>query len=126
MPCGGWCPKGRRAEDGRIPDRYPLQETTSWGYPERTKRNVQDSDGTLILQAGPMIGGTALTELTARVAGKTVMDCSPDDLAAVERVRGWITVNGIEILNVAGPRESTEPIYQRAKRFMDMLLRGDP
>ena len=26
---GGWCPKGRRAEDGRIPDRYELKETQS-------------------------------------------------------------------------------------------------
>jgi hypothetical protein len=27
IPHGGWCPRGRRAEDGRIPERYRLRET---------------------------------------------------------------------------------------------------
>jgi hypothetical protein len=48
VSCGGWCPKGRLAEDGVIPDRYPLQETTSDQYQVRTKRNVLHSDATLI------------------------------------------------------------------------------
>ena len=49
FPCGGWCPAGRKAEDGVIAARYPLQELTRTGYPDRTLRNVRDSDGTLIL-----------------------------------------------------------------------------
>src|SRR5262245_54833883 len=61
IPCGGWCPKGRRAEDGPLPDRYPLDETQTSFYPERTRRNVRDSDGTLILADGAAKGGTALT-----------------------------------------------------------------
>src|SRR5438552_18876277 len=65
LPCGGWCPKGRRAEDGPIPARYPLIETSSPFYPQRTKRNVLDSDGTLILTFGCPTGGTALTIRTA-------------------------------------------------------------
>lgn len=24
FPCGGWCPEGRRAEDGVIPEHYPV------------------------------------------------------------------------------------------------------
>ena len=47
LPVGGWCPKDRRAEDGRIPDRYPLVETPERNYQARTRRNVEDSDGTL-------------------------------------------------------------------------------
>jgi len=61
LPCGGWCPRGRRAEDGGIPDRYPLAETPTAGYPDRTARNVRDSDGTLILGRGALRGGSALT-----------------------------------------------------------------
>src|SRR5947209_11260398 len=61
LPCGGWCPKGRRSEGGRIPERYPLRETTSAAYPARTRRNVLYSDGTLVLTNGPPTGGTALT-----------------------------------------------------------------
>ncbi len=61
LPCGGWCPRGRLAEDGTVPDRYPLQETRSAEYAERTERNVIDSDGTLIIATRPLTGGTALT-----------------------------------------------------------------
>ena len=55
---GGWSPQGRRAEDGAIPDRYPLQETSATEYRVRTGWNVQDSDGTLILTEAPFTGGT--------------------------------------------------------------------
>src|SRR5436305_1193025 len=61
IPCSGWCPRGRRAEDGTIPPRYPLQETRSLAYPVRTRWNVRDSDGTLILTRGRPDRGTALT-----------------------------------------------------------------
>ena len=44
---GGWVPKGRRAEDGMIPERYRLNETPSRDYEQRTEWNVRDSDGTL-------------------------------------------------------------------------------
>src|SRR6266571_9073801 len=58
IPCGGWCPRGRRAEDGIIPERYPLIETPTTAYPQRTERNVRDSDGTLVLTVGRADGGT--------------------------------------------------------------------
>ncbi len=50
---GGFCPKGRRAEDGPIDEQYPLTETASRAYPVRTEKNVAASDGTLILTGGP-------------------------------------------------------------------------
>ena len=53
LACGGWCPRGRRAEDGPLPARYPLRETPSASYPERTEWNVRDSDGTLVLHRPP-------------------------------------------------------------------------
>jgi Circularly permutated YpsA SLOG family len=59
--CGGWCPAGRLAEDGMIPERYPVIELTDGGYAERTARNVADSDGTLIISNGEPIGGTRET-----------------------------------------------------------------
>jgi hypothetical protein len=42
-PCGGWCPDGRKAEDGPIPDRYPLDELKGAGYPEPTRCNPSSS-----------------------------------------------------------------------------------
>ena len=64
LAVGGGCPKGRRAEDGIIPDRYPLTETPEPNYEARTRRNVEDADGTLILNRGKLDGGTALTAAT--------------------------------------------------------------
>ena len=63
IPCGGWCPRGRRAEDGALSARYPLMETPSDDYVQRTTWNIRDSDGTLILTRGEPTGGTAQTAL---------------------------------------------------------------
>ena len=107
-PCGGWCPKGRAAEDGPIPQRYPLNEAAG-GYAERTRRNVEESDGTLILHRGPLGEGTLLTLELCRELGKPVClvdaDTSSPTTAAVT-ARDFIERYGIERLNVAGPRRS--------------------
>ena len=120
MPCGGWCPKGRIAEDGVIPDRYPLTETPSSGYEERTEWNVRDSDATLILTDLPATGGTLYTIEAARSIGKPylVVDLgeAERDLSSmkdwVERVRVWLQAESVGILNIAGPRESKRPGVQ--------------
>src|SRR5258707_9057662 len=70
LPVGGWCPKGRRAEDGPIPDRYPLVETGTADSAERTRRNVRDGAATLILTWGEPTGGTALTLETCQRESK--------------------------------------------------------
>ncbi|MCX7173435.1 MAG: putative molybdenum carrier protein [Proteobacteria bacterium] len=66
IPHGGWCPKGRIAEDGAIDSRYELQETNSAKYPQRTKQNIIDSDGTLILNSGELDGGSLETRESKR------------------------------------------------------------
>jgi hypothetical protein len=123
IPIGGWCPRGRRAEDGRIPDEYVLQETDSKNYSHRTERNVEDSDGTLILTGGPLTGGTALTRSLARRNGspELVIDLREEaDFGAVEQ---WLAANRIRILNVAGPRESQQPgIHEQACEWLSRLL----
>ena len=52
IPHGGWCPKGRLAENGVIATRYELQETSTKQYPQRTEKNVQDADGTVSSPCG--------------------------------------------------------------------------
>jgi predicted Rossmann-fold nucleotide-binding protein len=111
---GGWCPRGRLAEDGIIPPEYQLRETWSADYPARTEQNVRDSDGTLILCHGPLQGGTDLTwRMTQRHAKPCfVVDLSqPPEQAAA---RQWLNEQQIETLNIAGPRESTQTGIQRA------------
>ena len=125
IPCGGWCPRGRRAEDGPIPERYPLRETPWDGYPQRTEWNVRDSDGTLILTRGELDRGSLLTQRLTEKHNKPCLVVDLDSEADVELVRAWIEDNAIETLNVAGPRESSSPgIGDAANRFLHRLCRG--
>ncbi|MCD4725140.1 MAG: putative molybdenum carrier protein [Bacteroidales bacterium] len=107
FPCGGWCPLGRKAEDGIIPGHYPLKETKTSDYDERTLLNVKDSDGTLMILLGEMDEGTRLTLKFAQEHGKPVFMVNDSDPADAIGFRNWITDNNIRILNVAGPRESS-------------------
>ncbi len=123
LDCGGWCPRGRRAEDGPLDKRYPLGETTLRRYGQRTDWNVRDSDGTLILFRTGMDGGTRLTWERARNRGRPCRRVDLDLDPGTEPVRRWIRRHRIQILNVAGPRESSSPgVYGRAKAFLVRLL----
>jgi len=125
IPCGGWCPRGRRAEGEPIPDVYPLRETPTSAYPERTAWNVRDSDGTLVLARGVPTGGTALTVALARRTGKPVLIANPDQ-DSPERAAAWLARERIRTLNVAGPRESEAPgIHDSAVAFLRALLAGE-
>ena len=122
IPHGGWCPAGRKAEDGPIPEKYNLRETDSARYDVRTKRNVKDSDGTLIASHGPLTGGTLLTVRTAERLGRPVLivDLQTDDSQRqLQSVLNWLESQQLKILNVAGPRESTCPgITKEAFEFL--------
>lgn len=122
IPCGGWCPKGRRAEDGLIPDVYPLRESPTANYAERTALNVKDSDGTLILSRGPLRGGTALTKTFAERYRRPFLVIDLRD-ATPSLIHDWMSANSIRVLNVAGPRESSQPgVARQAAAFLRALL----
>lgn len=121
--CGGWCPQGRRAEDGFIPLRYPLEETSSPAYPWRTELNVQDADGTLIVTWAFPMGGTALTIKLAQKHRKPYIIVDLTQEADASLVKEWIKQNKIQVLNIAGPRESEAPgIYERAFCFFKKVF----
>ena len=112
LPCGGWCPKDRRAEDGPIPARYPLQETRSSRYLDRTRRNVRDSDGTAVFSLGSVLsGGSLQTARYAQARGVPCLHLARDggDPDPAGRLRAFLEEHGIRCLNVAGSRESREP-----------------
>ena len=131
---GGYCPAGRRAEDGRIPERFRLTETESADYAVRTEKNVLGADGTLLVTRGAPTGGSALTAALARRHDRVLLHV---DLArerecdAVGKVREWLKTRSIGCLNVAGPRESGCPgIAQEVRSLLVRALatadlRGD-
>jgi len=125
--CGGWCPHGRRSENGRIPDRYPLQEMLSVQYLDRTHRNVKESDGTLVLARGLLSGGT---RATARFAKRIRKPCHVLDLnqhtmeGMLETTIAWLATHSIETLNIAGPRASADlGIQTVAEQLVAGLIR---
>ncbi|MGR9106566.1 MAG: putative molybdenum carrier protein [Gammaproteobacteria bacterium] len=123
IPVGGWCPKGRRAEDGRIPERYPLRETASEDYALRTRLNVLDADATLILCRGSLAGGTLLTKQLADGHDKKLRIADPGCAEDHRAVAAWLIENGIGTLNVAGPREEKVPgIYLECYRWLRRLF----
>lgn len=123
LNCGGWVPRGRRAEDGPIPAEYPMREMKSSAYEARTRQNVIDSDATLILTRGEPMGGTAETLVIAQDLKKPyhIVDLkrTHSPLAALR----WLEAKKPTILNVAGPRESSAPgIYEEALSVLSHLL----
>ena len=113
IPHGGWIPKGRIAEDGPLAAKYKLSEMPTDSYPERTEKNVLESDGTLIVSHGTPTGGTEYTRKMVLRHGKQMLHIDltlyGNVMDAASLVTDWIAMHNIEILNVAGPRASKDP-----------------
>ena len=126
IPHGGYCPAGRKAEDGPIPARYQLTETSSTSYAHRTRLNVKESDVTLILASSEALsGGTLLTLKHARKLGKPHLLVVPENLDHAPRLLAqFLAHHKVRILNVAGPRASTDPtIYRTTLELLQTLAK---
>jgi hypothetical protein len=123
---GGWCPTGRLDEFGRIPDRYPVRELESGGFTERTLQNVKDSDGTVVIYPGKLTGGTEQTVqfCVGQQRPHLLVDASRVcDEDAARLIGEFVRRNKIDVLNVAGPRQSEWPEgYDCAYRTLDAFF----
>lgn len=134
MTHGGWCPRGRIADDGEIPPQYDLRQTPLRRYSQRTEWNVRDSDATVAFTVAPQpVGGTALTIFCAERLGKPSLHLSRDALAishgdvdavneAASQLLSFLREHQVRTLNVAGPRASQEPLV--ADFVRDVLRRA--
>ena len=130
IPHGGWCPKGRRAEDGRISRTYLLVESEARDYTVRTEQNVIDSDATLILFRDKVTGGTRLTQHLASKHGRPQMRIDLQQANSQQQleiaktsIANWLAEQPVEVLNIAGPRESSNPgIHRQAMDFLTFVL----
>jgi hypothetical protein len=135
---GGWCPRGRLAEDGPIPNKYQLVETPSRRYVQRTEWNVRDSDATVVFTISPNPrGGTALTLEAARRLRKPCLHLSRDTTVeatnaapvntaqAAKSLLAFLNTHFAARLNVAGPRASLEPdVAEFAAQVLRTALAG--
>ncbi|PIE61281.1 MAG: hypothetical protein CSA29_04155 [Desulfobacterales bacterium] len=126
IPHGGWITWGRRTEDGPLPEKYQLQEMSTTDYPSRTRQNIMNSGGTVILSHGLLTGGSKLTYSFASAAGKPVchIDLLNNDIfEAALILNSFLLENQIGVLNVAGPRASQDPaIYFDVKSVIESTL----
>jgi len=124
---GGWCPDGRKAEDGRIADHYPLTELPGAGYRKRTLKNVQDSDGTVIIYFSELSGGTKLTIDFCIKEKKPYVLIDANRLSetqAAQEIIEFIAEFKIQTLNVAGPRASNQELaYPYTKAVISNTLK---
>ena len=127
VSCGGWCPEGRKAEDGVIPDNYPVQELEGGDYRARTRRNVMDSDGTVIIYFGYLKGGTEKTLKFCLDEGKPYLLIDAQELTpvrAAERIAEFYKQLPGETLNFAGPRAShAEAAYDYALKSVTKFIK---
>jgi predicted metal-dependent HD superfamily phosphohydrolase len=128
VPFGGWCPADRQAEDGPIAAKYPLTPLARGGYRQRTRKNVQDSDGTAIFAFSKLTGGS---KATADDCGRFHKPCLVIDAAATPPSAAAVAVavfllkHHIAKLNVAGPRASGQPrIYGYVREVLTRLITG--
>lgn len=129
LESGGWVPLGRQAEDGEIPERYAhMREADSPLPAVRTELNVRDSDATVIVSHGALVGGTALTQSIAHRLGKPLLHLDLDTISeatAARSLREWLIAEHPAVLNVAGARESEDAgIYAATRRVLSVAF-GD-
>ena len=126
IPYGGWIPKGRLTEEGRLDSKYKLKEMETTNYNKRTEQNVIDSDGTLIISHGKLTGGSDYTREMALLHHRPWLHIDLNKTGAFQaagKIKSWITENEIEVLNVAGSRASKDPaIYQDTVDIMETIF----
>jgi len=125
---GGWLPKGRKTENGALPMRYRLTEMDTSRYTSRTRQNVLDSDGTLIISNEALTGGSALTRKLAQQHRRPCLhvNMSRQSVAgASQQIFKWIRHHHIGVLNVAGPRASSDArIYAVTRDLVKAVVKS--
>ncbi len=123
---GGWIPKGRKTENGTLPNKYHMDEMPTDSYSKRTEQNIIDSQGTIIISRGNLNGGSLLTR---ELAFRLNKPCCYVDLSEIDEFDAAILINSfiidyeLEIINIAGPRESSDPfIYNAVKIVLETVI----
>jgi hypothetical protein len=127
IPHGGWIPKGRKTEDGRLPEIYKLQEMPTDSYPKRTEHNVINSGGTLIIARGKLTGGTDYTRQMTLKHKKQLLGIDLNLIGhydASSLIVSWIKLQRVQVLNVAGPRASEDrQIYSDVVIILEKVIK---
>ena len=129
IPHGGWTPKGRKTHDSVLSEKYRLREMPDSSNLDHIEKNIQDSDGTLIISKGPLAGEAALTQKMAERLSRPCLHVDlkiSNDFVTAQSISAWITENRIEILNIAGQGLNNDPIlYNATAKIFETVLYFD-
>ncbi len=129
IPHGGWVPKGRKTEHGPLLSIYQLKEMPTDSYPERTEKNVIDSDGTLIITHGELTGGSEYTLEMTKKHNRPYFHADlniTSNYATAQAIYSWIKEHNIESLNVAGSKASKDlHIYRAVMKILEIVFHLD-
>jgi hypothetical protein len=108
LETGGTAPKGYRTSRG--PDRtlrgFGVAESSSGNYPQRTKANIEASDGTVIFAHNLRSPGSRLTiRLCEQLERPYIVNPEPHEFAA------WVNEYNIVTINIAGNRSFDDISY---------------
>lgn len=111
LETGGTAPPGWITDAGPAPWLHTIYdmeegELDSKVYPNRTRKNVRDSDGTLWVGRPTSPGGKLTLSYATKQAKPVIINPRPEELSE------WLAFWNISVLNVAGNRERTNPGIQ--------------
>ena len=130
LETGGLMPKGFQTLDGARPnykEEFNMQEDTVKGYKSRTTKNVQNSDGTIVLvkdKKAKLDGGSGFTVAEAKRLKKPVLVI--DNSTPAIEIRNWLTKNKIKTLNGAGNRATKLGDIAQAETNVKQALSKGP
>jgi hypothetical protein len=128
---GGYAPRGWRTATGSDPSlaEFGLVEHFRSEYKFRTEKNIEESDGTLVVASNTLSPGTALTISSCHIIGKPFYVISPKQVSEYQKVVEWIMSECIQVLNVAGNRDKYDSrihhdaAYDLVKLIVEQLKR---
>lgn len=127
LPYGGYVPKGRKSEDGSIPEHYKnLREVESSDYLVRTEENIVHSELTIIFCHGKPTGGSLATVSLCRRNKRPFMTIDLDNPFKdnLDKVMSFFEIDDDNlVINVAGSRESKHRgIQKEVGDFMTAVI----
>ena len=123
IPHDGWTYKGRKTEEGVLPEQYNVKEIENPSYFERLENNIVDSDGTVILTFGQVpIVNRAITDLANKHKKPylhiDLIECTRNH--AIASVRKWMIGYEIETVYFTGSKPHAAPnVYEEAMQAIE-------